>query len=122
MQVSNGDIWQARESMEVLLKEPWPVKTAYWLAKMARELRGHYADIDQVRTKLIIQYGIKNEKDQVAITPDSPQWPEFVTAYNELMSETVEIAANKITLPEREEVQLTPAVLMDLDPFVDVAA
>ncbi len=146
MQVTNGDIWRALtpqvmdppeddrdpKKAEVvpfqqLLREGWPVKTSYWLVKMARELGGHYADLSKVRTDLIVRHGAIDEKGQATIGSSSPDWPAFVAEYNELMSETVEITANKITLPNCEELpegkrpHVTPLILMALDAFVDVA-
>ncbi len=123
MQVTNGDIWQARGALQTLLSEKWPVKTAYWLAKLARKLNDQYGVVDEVRVKLVRQYGTESN-GQFSIAPDSPQWEQFATEMNELMLVEVEIPIEKIVLPTSDKPdapQVQPATLMALDPFVEVA-
>lgn len=120
MLVTNLEIWQAREPLQELLKEPWPVKTAYWLAKLARKCGEQYADIDGVRVKLIKQYGASGENGQVSISPDAPNWPQFAAQFNELMELTVDIPIDRVVLPD-SDLQVTPVALMALEPFVEVA-
>lgn len=118
MQVSNMEVWQAREPLQTLLSEPWPVKTAYWLAKLARKIGDQYAVIDQVRVKLITQHGTQNETGQIAISPESPNWPQFAAEFNDLMAITVEIPLNRIVLPDANGLTISPAALLALEPFV----
>lgn len=121
MRVSNGDIWQARESIGDLLKEKLPVKTAYWLAKLGRKVSEHVRDIEAVRVKLIHEYGTKDEQGNVRIPAESPELAKFLAAFGELMDETVEIEGiDRITLPTDNGLTITPAALMALEPFVEV--
>lgn len=121
MQVCNGDAWVAKAPLQELLKEPWPVKAAYSLARLGRRLNEQIAIIDEVRNRLINQYGEKGEKGQVTISAESPNWPQFIAAYNELMDEPVDIALDKIVLPDVEGLSVLPQTLMSLDAFVEVA-
>lgn len=120
MKVSNGDIWQAVPALAELCKEPWPVKTAYWLAKLSRKLGGHHRDIDQVRVQLIVRYGQVDERGQTTVVKDGPSWPEFERSFNELMVEDVEIDVQSVKLPANEGFPLKPAILIPLLPFVEV--
>ena len=121
MQAKNGDVWQAREPLQELLKEPWPVKTAYGLARLGRRINEQAMLIEQVRTRLITQYGVANGAGQIAVTPDSPNWANFVTCFNELMDEDADIPLDKVILPDVEGLSLQPSILMALVPFVEMS-
>lgn len=122
MKVKNGDIWQAREPLQGLLKEAWPVKTAYWLAKLARKIGEHHRDIDQTRVKLIQQYGTANEQGSIEVKAGDENWERFAAEFNELMDVEVELEnIDKIVLPNAEGVAVTPAAMLLLEPFVEVA-
>lgn len=121
LEVQNGEVYQAREPLQALLKQPLPVKVAYGLTKLARKIGEQYADIEAVRSKLIQQYGKETAKDQFAVEPSSEQWPEFVSAYNELMSEKVTLEnVWRVTLPTNNGLEVTAEMLMRLEPFVAI--
>lgn len=123
MQVTNGDVWTARDSLKALLGEKLPVKTAYWLSRLARELGTHLVVIEEIRNKLITQYGQANENGQISIDGTSPNWPTFVAAHNELMDEPTEISclSRKITLQASNGLCIKSADLLLLDPFLEVS-
>lgn len=123
MRAPNGAIWQAHGAVPELIKEPWPVQTAYRLAKLAKALNEQYVVIDQVRQKLIRQYGANgaNSGGQISISPESPNWAEFAAAINELMAEEAELGWGPVVLPPREDIQVAPATLLALDGFVEMA-
>lgn len=117
--VRNGDVWAAKDALAELIKEPWPVKTAYGLAKLARRVGEQYSLIDQVRTGIIRQYGTTGENGQVSIQPDSEHWGEFVAAFNEMMNEEAVIECAKVRLPD-SRIELLPKLLMALEPFIEM--
>ncbi|MDO8673044.1 MAG: hypothetical protein Q7O66_16675 [Dehalococcoidia bacterium] len=131
MKATNGDIWEATSlggvppnqtppPLQELLGERWPVKTAYWLARLARKLGGLRADIDVVRTGLIRQHGTTGENGQTAIKPGDEHWTEFVEAHNELMSQEIDIEGiDKIALPGTNGCECKPLTLLALEAFVD---
>ncbi len=125
MQVTNGDIWQARGPLQEVLAVKWPIKTAYWLGKLGQEIDRHYGLLDQMRVKLVQQYGTEGN-GQFTISPESPEWVQFATEMNELMMIQVEIPYERIILPPRidkdesKAPEFLPATLMALDPFVEV--
>lgn len=129
MKVKNGDIWLATNTvppepspLQALMVERWPVKTAYWLAKLAKQLIAEHTVIDQVRNDLIKQHGSPNETGQLFVTPGQDHWEEFVAAYNELMDQELDIEGiNKIVLPEANGCEVKAATLLGMMAFVEVA-
>ncbi|MDO8673197.1 MAG: hypothetical protein Q7O66_17465 [Dehalococcoidia bacterium] len=120
MQVQNGAVWQAQKPLQELLNAPWPVKTAYALARLGRKINNEYGVIDQVRVKLIKQYGTTDDKGQTSILPACPEWEQFAAAFNELMAQEVEIPLEKIVLPDIE-ISISPNSLISLEPFIEMA-
>ena len=126
MQITNGDVWQATNKqgslspIQELLAEKWPVKTAYWLARLARKLDGPANDIEAVRVPLVQQYGEETTKGQYTIPAGSEKWTEFVAAFNELLAQTVEIDVEKITLPESNGNTLKPNTLLAMEAFLNI--
>lgn len=123
MRVTNGDIWAAREPLAELVKEVLPVKTAYWLAKLARKVAEHARDIEAVRVRLIREHGSADEKGNILVSPESEAWPAFAAAFNELMAEQVELEGlpmEKIALPSDNGLCVSAASLLALDAFLEV--
>jgi hypothetical protein len=130
VKVTNGDIWAAtspqdpegkeQPPLSLLLSERWPVKTAYWLARLARKLGGPKNDISQVREQLIKEHGKTRDDGQVGISGMDDTWPAFVAAYGELMAQEVEVDIDKIVLPDVDGVEIKPTTLMMLEAFIGV--
>ena len=124
MRATNAEIWQAKAALDEMLKERLPVKTAYWLAKLARKASEQIRDIDAGRVKLIKDYGSTDEAGTVSVSRTSERWPEFEAEFNELMAEVVEfegLPMEKISLPSDNGLCVSAATLLALEPFVAVA-
>ena len=132
MKLTNGEIYNAKEPLEKLLKERLPVKVSYGLARLATTLEDQLKVIGTVRQGLFKTYGDPNpqnmtqlrclpgieEKDEdgnTVIVPN-PKFPKFMDENSELMSQEVEIVIDVVTLPDTLEVE--PAVLMALYKFI----
>ena len=120
MNVTNGDIFNARESLQTLLKERLPVKISYRLAKLAKKVNDQLTIIDEVRNGLVQQYGEKDEKgENISIKVGSKNIALFLTDLNELMGQEVDIDSEIIKLPE-DGLTIEPSVLLALGKFIDV--
>ena len=118
MKLTNGEIFNAKEPLEQLLKEKLPVKASYGLAKLASKLHAQIDVIAQVRNGLIQTYGEQDPDNpqQIRVNPQNEGFPKFAEEYGELMAQEVEVVFEKVTLPDTLEVE--PAVLMALDKFI----
>ena len=121
MKLTNGEIFNAKAPLETLLKEKFPVKVSYGLAKLASKLNDQLQVSEKVRQGLIETYGEKNPDNpqQISVSPQSEGWPKFAEEYGELMSQEVEIVFDVVTLPDTLEIE--PTVLMALEKFIKVA-
>ena len=120
MKVTNGDVFNAREALQSLMKERLPVKISYRLAKLARKVNDQLTIIEEVRQGLVKQYGEPDEKgENISIKPGSKNMAPFLTDLNELMGQDVEIDSDIIKLPE-DGLTMEPSVLLALDKFIEV--
>ena len=133
MKLLNADVFQAREPLQKLLGEKFPVKTAYGLAKLSSKLNEQLKVIEEVRNGLVKKYGIIDDKGQTSVKPDSPNWEKFVEEFNELMEQETEIVFDKVKLPEKiastcdqckhnmeKSYEVEASTLMSLNKFIEV--
>lgn len=118
MKLTNGDIFGAREPLQVLIGQKFPVLTSFKLAKMANKLNDQLRVIEDVRVGLIKRYGETNGRDQVTVEQGSENFPKFLEEFNELMALEVEIVIEKVKLSGDFEIE--PSTLMALEKFVEV--
>ena len=120
MKLTNGEIFNAKEPLQKLIGEKFPVKVSYGLAKLAAKLDGQLQVIEKVRQGLIQTYGEKDPENpqQIRVSPQSESFPKFAEEYGELMMQEVELVIDVVTLPDTLEVE--PSTLMALDKFVKV--
>ena len=120
MELTNAEIFNAREPFEKLLACKMPVKTSYALVKMVSKLNEQIIIIEKVRSKLVQTYGVEDEKRGgfFKVTADCPGYSEFLKEFGELMGQKVDIKIEVVSLPDTLEIE--PAVLMALERFVKV--
>ncbi len=133
MKLSNSDVFLAREPLQKLMGEKFPVMVSYKLAKMVNKLNDQYKVIEDVRNGLIKTYGVADEKGNVSVKPDGENWPKFVAEFNELMTQETEIVFDKVKLPEKvastcdkchhnmdKMYEIEASTLLALDKFIEV--
>jgi len=131
MKVTNGDIFNSGESLGMLSRMRLPVLVSLQVAKLSSKLNETTRIIEGVRNGLVNTYGQQQESGEVVVVfpndplnrPVSPDWEKFVTEFNELMSQEVELDVGKIKLPQEvdgKSLQIEPSILIALEKFIDV--
>jgi hypothetical protein len=133
MKVTNGIIYAAREPLQSILSEKFPVKTSYGLVKLATKLSEQFKIIEDVRNGLIKKYGKEKANKQFTVEQESEEFPKFVDEFNELMAQEVEVDITKVKLPEKvaatcdkchhnmgKAYEIEPRILMALDSFIEL--
>ena len=101
MKLLNGDIFGAQEPLRKLIEQKFPVMVSYKLSKLVMKLNEQFKVIEEVRNGLIKKYGETDEKGQTSVKPEGENFPKFVSEFNELMAQEVEIVVDKVKLPEK---------------------
>jgi len=133
MKLQNGDIFRAREPLQKLMEVKLPVKASYQVAKLANTLNLQLKIVDDVRNKLITEYGTKSESGQISIDQTSPNLPKFLEEFGELLEQEVDLQIEKVKLPEsvsatcdschhnmNRQLEVEPSILMALEKFIIV--
>lgn len=108
-------IINSREAMQRLAGQTLPVAVSYRIAKLIKLLNDELALYESERIKLCERYGELNpEENKYNIT----QGAEFTHELNSLLDYTVELAADKISLPST--LMITPSDLISMDDFVEI--
>ena len=134
MKVTNGEIMLCKGALEELVKVKLPVRASLQAAKFANKVSVKLKAIEDVKNGLIKTYGTKDDKGQTSVTPESPEWEQFVKEFNELMDIEEEFVFEKIRIPEKvaatcdachhnmdKGLELEPSILMALEKFLEVA-
>ena len=116
---SNGQLFTLRGPLQALAKIDVPAKVGIRVARLIRKIGAEIEPLAEVRNKLIIKYGEKNEKGEPFINAESPSWQKFVEEHDALMAQTVEVEFEKVVLPD--EVVVAVDALVALEPFLAVA-
>ncbi len=133
MKLTNGDIWVVQEPLKKILEQKFPVMVSYKLAQLVSKLNEPFKIIQEVRVGLVKKYGKVNKKGETEVKEGSEDWEKFVTEFNELMNQEVEVDIQKVKLPEKvattcdkcshnmdKPLEIEPSILMALAPFVEV--
>ncbi len=134
MKVTNGEIMSCKGALEELVKIKLPVRASLQAAKFANKVSVKLKAIEEVRQGLIKTHGTKDDKGQISVNAQSPNWEQFVKEFNELMEIEEEFVFEKIRIPEKVTgtcdackhnmdvtLQIEPSILMVLERFVELA-
>ena len=135
MKLTNGEIFDAREPLQKLLEQKFPVKVSYGLAKLANKLNEQLKIIEEVRLGLIKTYGeaSKDNPKQINVDPESKNFQKFADELSELFTQEVEVIFDKVKLTENvaatcdkcghnmdKMLEIEPNILMALEKFVEI--
>ena len=131
MEITNEEILNSREPLQMLSGMKLPVKVSFQIAKLAVKLNEPYGIATEVKNKLINQYGQEQKGGEVSVVmpndllhrPVTPNWEKFLVEYNELLAQKVELDIEKVQLPSEidgKPLQIEPSILMALGKFIDI--
>ncbi len=119
MKLKNGEIYNARDPLQKLMEQKFPVKISYGLAKLANKLNPELKAIEDVKNGLIRKYGASDEKGNVSVKPEQENWGKFIDEFAELMETDVEVVFEKVKISDTG-LEIEPSILMALEKFIEV--
>ena len=128
MKLTNGEVFNAGQPLQILMGTKLPVKVAFQVAKVANKINSKRRVIEVVRDDLIKRYGIETGHGGFEVVgpndskgrPVSPKWEDFVRELNELMDVEDEMVFDVIKIPETTPIDIEPSVLLALEKFIEV--
>lgn len=121
MKLTNAELLNAKDPLQELIRQKFPVKTSLALLKLVQKLNEFLVPVEQVRDGLVKTYGKPNPDNttQMIVVPGDEKWPKFAEEYGELVAQENDVIVNPVELPATFEI--SPATLAALEKFIKVA-
>lgn len=125
IQVTLNDILNNAEIFRELSTKSLPVKTAFKVARLIRELDKENITFDESRRQIIEKYAERDENGIIKQTPEGniQLQPDKIEECNselvELLNTTIEINVDKISIDALGDIKITPAQMINLEAFIE---
>lgn len=124
--VSLGDLFELRGTIQSIVSQPMEAVSAYKIAKLAKRIEEEYSSIETIRRNLIVKHGkqFQDEKTgQTTIPPDTKEFGEFIKEFQEFLTKESEISksdfASAIVLEDLKGITISPAQMLKLSEFME---
>ena len=121
-----NDILNSIPIFRNISNQPLPIKIAYQVARLIRELDKESTTFDESRRKIIEKYAERDESGEYKLTEDGNIIikPEDIEMCNremtELLETSIEINVEPLNINNFTATELTPAQMLSLEPFFDM--
>ncbi len=112
MQIKLSDIVGNIENIKSLLTCKLPIKIAYKLNKLSNKLDRELIYYSEIKNKLIIELGEKQENGDIKIV-DPVKIKEFEEKHQEILSADVELDFEKIKVEDLGDIVVSPNELVN---------
>ena len=125
IKVSLSDIINSASTFKELSEKQLPIRAAFRIARLIRELDKENATFESSRRAIIEKYAMRDETGKVAqadngnIILQQDKIVECNSELNELLSTEVEINADKISIEDLEKIEMTPAQVYNIEAFIE---
>lgn len=125
IQVTLNDILNNAEVFREISAKTLPVKTAFKVARLIRELDKENATFDESRRKIIEKYAEREESGEIKQTSEGNIviQPDKIEECNremiELLNTTIDINADKLNIDALGDIELTPTQMLGLEAFIE---
>jgi len=106
MNVTLAEIYDMKEPLSRLSKEPIKLRIAFKLNRLIKEVNNNLNMIEEERVKLIQKLGIEDPETGRLSVPDENH-KEFQDDYTELMKEKIDLDFEPINVEYFENIKLT---------------
>jgi len=117
MQVTLGTLYNGWQALAKLSNLDLPARKAYALARFMKDAGNEYELIEKQRVKLVERYGAPDESGNTHVPPANLE--PFVTAFNELLSVSVEVYDPQITIDDLDGAKLSAIAFFSLSWLFD---
>jgi len=117
IKIKLGELLNSREPMAKLLGKELPVKTAYKLSKLVKEVNNEFKNFEEQRQNLVKKHG-KEDENSKSFTVPKEKVEEFQNEINDLLKVEVEINQNPISVNDLASIQASPVDLAAMEKFI----
>lgn len=121
MKLTLNELQRGFVSLGKLANQDLPLKTGYWLGRIAKAAEGEMKTLEDSRIKLVKRLGVEDAEGNYSIKPDSME--DFSREMGELLEVSIELPGDKIKLESLPDgVKLSAIDLINLDWLFEVEA
>jgi len=124
IKVTLNDIITNNNLFREIHSKPMPARTAFKVARLIRELDKENEMFDKQRIDIVTRYAKRDENgdmieenNQVLI--DDDKMKQFQDEFNALLDTEVEVNAEKLSIDDLGDIELTPKQIMNLEKFIN---
>ena len=117
-------ILNSMDIINEMMEQKLSGRTAFHVARIARELNKEYEIFEKTRYKLIEKYSVRADDGKLKIENNTYHIDEkYIDKFNqelsELLNSTVELNIEKIALKDLEHLEFTPKQMYALEAFIE---
>lgn len=124
IEISVSTLINCTQALNELIKKPLKTKTAYKIARLAREVSRELELFNTTKEALIEKYGehdadnnLITENNTYKIRQDARE--EFIKEYQEVMEQNINLNIEPISLKQLEDEKFTPQEISSILDFIE---
>ncbi len=124
IEISVSTLINCTQALNELIKKPLKIRTAYKIARLAREVSTELELFNNTKNSLVEKYGEHDENNNLITENNSykireDKRKEFVEEYQDMMQQTIKLNIEPITLKELEDERFTPPEVSSIIDFIE---
>ena len=124
IEINVSTLINCTQALNELIKKPLKIRTAYKIARLAREVSKELELFNNTKNSLIQKYGEHDENNNLITENNSykireDKRKEFVEEYQDMMQQTIQLNIEPITLKELENEEFTPQEISNIIDFIE---
>jgi hypothetical protein len=114
MKLKLDRIIQSKQSLEVLMKQEFPIVISFKMAKNLKLISEELKVFEEAKNKAITNYG--TEKDgHISIAQNSKEHKKYIEEMNELLNTEIDLDLNTTSIELLKDTKLTTGDMMNID-------
>lgn len=124
IEISVSTLVDCTETLNELIQKPLKIRTAYKIARLAREIQKELELFETTKVSLVKKYGELDENGKPVILENgnykikSESSKEFLTEYQDMLTQKISLNIEPLSLEELEEERFTPQEISSIIDFI----
>lgn len=104
------------EALREINSQVLPMRAAFQLARISREVQKEYDTFETARKKLLETYGTKEENGNYKISKENVE--DFNNEINDLLQIDIQLNIEPVVLEDLEDINISPQNILYLEKFI----
>lgn len=124
IEISVSTLVECTETLNELIQKPLKIRTAYKIARLAREIQKELELFETTKVSLVKKYGELDENGNPVVLENgnykikSESSKEFLAEYQDMLTQKISLNIEPLSLEELEEERFTPQEISSIIDFI----